>query len=211
MNLQVVESQEEKHPEKQPTRPWNVIAPLQHVSQEQLKIEYKKYSDQAVMVALNMLSDANIGLIVRTAACFSLGSVYVVGRRNYPAHTAVGTQNHIDVHRVTASTGPHNEFLSVERLKEFFDEQKNKYTLIFIEQHPGSIPLSKFNFNLKKPPMFIFGTESDGIPTELIDAFPESYTITIEQLGISRSLNVAVASGIVGYAWSQYKSQDKSA
>lgn len=183
---------------------YNVINSLQHLSKEQLKEEYQKRADKSAVCILNALSDANVGLIIRNASCFAMGTVFIVGRRKFQAHTAVGTNHYIDIKKVSASQGPHDEFLDVKKIKEFLDQQTD-YTLVFVEQAPHAVPLSKFDFNLPKPPMFIFGTESDGIPQELMI---NQHVVYIEQPGIIRSLNVAVCAGIVSYAWSQYKASN---
>ena len=47
--------------------------------------------------------------------------------------------------------------------------------------------------------IYVFGSESDGVSKEMIEA--SESVIHIEQLGSTRSVNVGVASGIFMYEW----------
>ena len=60
---------------------------------------------------------------------------------------------------------------------------------------PESKPLAKVK--LKMNSIFVFGSESDGLSQELLDAADQAFYI--EQLGSTRSINVGCASAIAMY------------
>ena len=51
---------------------------------------------------------------------------------------------------------------------------------------------------------FLFGAESCGLPTQLMEAFPDTHRIRIPMIATSRSLNLSNAVAVVAYeAWRQ--------
>jgi tRNA G18 (ribose-2'-O)-methylase SpoU len=182
---------------------WNVADEYQHLTPAEISALYEAKSDTTAVACINLGSDANIGLIIRTSAIYNVGKLYVLGRRKYDKRSTVGTEHHIPVERCFTMTGANAEQLDIAETIDRLIEFQKTYTIIFIEQMPGSYPVTAIkSIPMSKPPMFVFGSESYGIPEDIL-ALPESFCVTIPQFGIGRSLNVSIACGIVLYEWNR--------
>lgn len=79
------------------------------------------------------------------------------------------------------------------------------------------MPLSQVDWNIYKDKhlCFILGSEDNGVPQSIInqiERYPGSIVVSIEQIGVMRSLNVSIACGIVLYEYSMaYKKMFASA
>lgn len=132
----------------------------------------------------NLSHDFNIGTIVRNANAFNVSKVHIIGKRKYNRRGAMVTDKYLHIaHWPTA--------------KEFIENAKQRnQKLISIENNrPNSKPLQQADF--QKDTILIFGSESDGVSSELLDASISIYFI--EQLGSTRSINVGCASSIALY------------
>ena len=135
----------------------------------------------------NCHGDLNIGMMIRTAACLGARKVYLIGRRKYDARSVVGSDKYIEVIK-------HNE---IKDLKKFFFEEDMEP--IFVEQ--GGIDINCFNFksvyNFNRKPCLVLGSECDGIPEDFMKLFPDSVRLSIGQIGVIRSMNVATVCSII--------------
>jgi tRNA G18 (ribose-2'-O)-methylase SpoU len=164
---------------------YNVHTCFQYESPEKLKQISQRLLVNAAIMMLNTDGNMNIAMTVRSAAVLGFSDVYIVGRRSYDARPEVGAKHYITVHK-------HD---TVD--KHFFEV--NNLVPILVEQ--GGTPVEEFNFKpfLDKKICFIVGSESKGIPPEILAFhFPR---ITISQYGMVRSLNVSVASSVVMYEY----------
>lgn len=75
--------------------------------------------------------------------------------------------------------------------------QQSSQRLVATVAEAGSCSLTEFGF--LKTDLLIFGSESRGLPAEVIDTCGSA--ITIPSLGKTRSLNLAVAFGVVLFEW----------
>lgn len=182
-------------------RLWNVRTDLQHMSPEEIKTLYAEHSNSVTVGCLNLSGDTNIGVMMRTASLFAVGRFYILGRKYYDRRSSVGTQHHIPVERIYMMKGRDNEFLDEESTLETLTALQQHYTIVFVEQSPKSVPLRDIHsIPMKNPPLFLFGSESDGIPPKLLD-LPNTHCVVIPQPGIGRSHNVSIACGMVLYEW----------
>ena len=78
------------------------------------------------------------------------------------------------------------------------DARARQKTLVAIENNrPASQPLQQVE--AKPNSILIFGSESDGMTDELLDAVDQIFYI--EQLGSTRSINVGCASAVAMYEY----------
>ena len=141
----------------------------------------------------NVSHDFNAGTIVRNANNFNVSCVHIVGRRKYNRRGAMCTDKYLTV----KYWGDVSEFLEDqrERGREIVAIENNvsiKYTDKF-----GQIEDKKFTQNTT----LIFGSESDGLPEEILDGCDDIREIS--SYGSTRSVNVGVASGIAMYEWAR--------
>lgn len=168
-------------------RRYNVVGLFQDLPVERVKQFAQIAAVPASLMLFNLTGNLNVGMCIRTAAVFGFETVYVIGKKQYDARSAVGAKNYIHVERFSDLT---NDPVSWFESREL--------TPILIEQ--GGQPLSTVRFVpmcKDKHVVFIVGSESDGIPPAVLRALRAAPRITIEQPGLIRSLNVSTAAGIV--------------
>lgn len=160
--------------------------------------EYKGMSNEDVVAALdtkrvplevaieNLGHDFNIGTIVRNANAFNLARVHIVGKRKYNRRGAMVTDRYLHV----------DHFAEV---REFVADARGRgMRIMAIENNrPEARPLQEAE--VSRDCVLVFGSESDGISEELLEAADEIYYI--EQLGSTRSINVGCASAVAMYEW----------
>jgi tRNA G18 (ribose-2'-O)-methylase SpoU len=180
---------------KEPTLlKYNVHTPLQQLPVDSIQSLSKGLALPVCLMLYNLHGDMNIAMSIRTAVILGCSDVWVVGRRRYDRRPEVGARNYIQVHRLK------------ELPQNFFEE--NKLLPIFLEQ--GGTPIEDFSFKPYFPGriqegwkvVFLVGSESFGIPTELIKSL-NAPCLTISQYGVLRSLNVAIASSIILYEYTR--------
>ena len=179
----------------------NVLNDYQNLSVDEIKELYAKISSDVAVGCINLSGDCNIGMMIRSSSIFGVGKFYILGRKFYDRRSSVGTQNHIPVVKIYTMLGNHSETLNINEVINELKKLQDTYTIVFIEQSEKSIQLSDIHtIKMDKPPLFIFGNESSGIPIEILN-MELTICIEIKQRGIGRSLNVSTACGIVLYEW----------
>jgi len=141
------------------------------------------------LMLFNVDGNMNVAMSIRSAAVLGCSDVWIVGRRSYDARPEVGAKHYIRVHKIDKLEDP----------KAFFTERTLQPFLI--EQ--GGIPLEDMNFKpyVKGSVCFIMGSESHGIPEELLKVMKSTPRLTISQYGMVRSMNVSIAGSIVMYEY----------
>ncbi len=139
---------------------------------------------------LNIDYDLNISTIVRSHNAFSGQEIFYIGRRKYNRKGCVGTYLYENI----------THFLTFEEAKASIP---SGYTWVGIDNRPGAVPISQFDW--PENPLLVFGHEKEGL-----DFLPElpyhcSSIVMIPQTGSVRSLNVSVAVGITMYDLSMKK------
>lgn len=180
----------------------NVLEKFKDMSIDEIKTAYKNMSNNVAVGCLNLSGEFNVGIMVRAASLFGVEKFYIMGRKVYDKRTSVGCHTHMPVQVIRVTTGHHNEYLDDAAAKDEIVKLQEKYTIVFVEQSSASICLMKMkkSINFVLPPLFIFGTESDGVPKSLLE-IPGTYCVEIPQYGVGRSFNVSTACGIVLYEW----------
>ena len=168
---------------------FNVRDEYKNLTVPELKEIQDKESLPFSVVALNLNGDLNIGMMIRTAALLGASDFYIFGRRKIDRRPLVGVQNYMNIHRVWGlDTNEEIDYLSFQELCKTY-----KLSPVLVEQ--GGTPLNEVNWSDYPSPTFVFGNEGDGLPTEFIESdYPK---ISIPQVGVMRSFNVAAAASIV--------------
>ena len=140
-----------------------------------------------IVVLDSVRSMHNIGSIFRTCDAIGNCSIILCGICGKPPHkeihkTALGATDSV--------TWEYEESINktIEKLKQ------KKYEIIAVEQTDTSISLNQFNTKSKAIAL-VFGNEVKGISKQIIQLCHKA--VEINQHGIKKSMNVAVAAGIV--------------
>jgi len=192
------------------TTEFNVRDDLKHLTADEIRIEQARISKPWAVMLLNVTGDFNTGVILRTACAFGAKAVYIVGRKKYDKRTAVGVHHYFQTYSISGfqdfGTEPNREIVR----KTLED---NKLCPIFIEQGGLSVEDPAIWDNRIKAirlrdmiPTLVVGNEGLGIPDDILELgrlIPNSFQVSIKQIGITRSLNVSTAFGIVAHTMSQ--------
>jgi tRNA G18 (ribose-2'-O)-methylase SpoU len=168
-------------------------------------------SSGPAVLCLNVMGDANLGSMIRTACMFGVSAFYIAGRKRWDRRWSVGAHHYMDVkfapdiYDVTVNTHHSIEcecgkckVIQVERLIEFL--KFGGFTPCFVEQGGVDARDPVWKRTVERP-IFIYGNENAGIPMAVIRAvraaIPATIVLTIPQMGIMRSHNVASACSLV--------------
>ena len=169
------------------SRHYNVADEYKDNTVEENRERCRKDSLPFSIAAMSVAGDLNIGMMMRTASLLGARDFFIFGRKKYDKRSTVGAQNYINVHRYP---------MDVKSLHEVC--QDTEYQPVFIEQGGLTVPLTEGEWDrMPTKPMFVFGSESDGIPEDIMYTFPYAPIISIPQHGVLRSYNVAAAMSIV--------------
>ena len=169
------------------SRHYNVADEYKDNTVEENRAICNKQSLPFSIAVMSVAGDLNIGMMMRTASLLGASDFFIFGRRKYDKRSTVGAQNYINVHRYP---------MDVKSLHDVC--QDTGYQPVFIEQGGLTLPLTEVERNrMPTKPMFVFGSESDGIPEDIMYTFPYAPIISIPQRGVLRSYNVSSAMSIV--------------
>jgi len=165
-----------------PNKPRNVADYLKWMNEEETEKYLEENRLNFSVLILNILFDNNAGNIVRSANAFGAQEVIFFGHKKFDRRASVGAEFY--------SRFRHLKF--VEDLGELFKEFE---VVVGVENSEDALSLKTFEWQKNKKTLIIFGQESSGIPREILDKCTS--VVAIQQRGSVRSLNVAVAAGIV--------------
>jgi len=149
---------------------------------------------------LNVTGDLNVGTMIRTSHCLGASSVLIFGRQRIDNRSLVGSANYIRVEKIKDDWSDSCPARFVQELA------CRRLTPVLVEL--GGQPLHKINWTIRSEAItnrgnqicLVMGNETGGIPPEFFDAcltMPNSFTVSIPQRGVIRSMNVAVAHAII--------------
>src|SRR3989344_3026049 len=152
---------------------------------------------QSVVVLDNIRSLYNVGSIIRTADAFGIGEVFVCGYTPSPKDARLWKRQQSDpdaMIKKTALKGLQTVKWSQEETAETAVRKLKEagYFCVAVEQHPSSIHASK---RFQAPIAIVIGNELDGVSPETLKLCDQ--IIEIPMRGAGKSLNVAIAFGIV--------------
>ena len=97
-------------------------------------------------VMMEHWGDFNLGTLIRNANAFGAQEVFYFGQRKWDKRGAVGTYKYTNL-------------IFLETTEELLD-LKSRYTIIGIDNVPGSVPIT--NFVWPTNPLLVFGDEGFG-------------------------------------------------
>lgn len=180
----------------------NVVDQFKGLSDDIIRGEQESRRCELITVAINLTHDFNKSSALRTHSSYA-GKRFILlnrpndqlignpeGSKQWDKRGAVGTQNYNTV-----------EHYDINRHAELFDELRAEgYTIYAVDNQPEFNPESIHETVFPEKTVLIMGEEQFGIPEEIIRA--SDRMVYIPQAGVSpRSLNVAVAHGIIAYTW----------
>lgn len=162
----------------------NLIDKFKGMPNEAIVAELDKSRIPLEIAIENLAHDFNIGTVVRNANAFNVSRVHIIGKRKYNRRGAMVTDKYLHI----------DHFATVE---EFIaDAHARGMKVVAVDNNrPESKPLA--SVELVPNSILVFGSESDGISQELLEAADQAFYI--EQLGSTRSINVGCASAIAMY------------
>jgi len=204
---------------------WNCVTWLQKSPCDvRRKINMQMSSDSFSLLCLNLTADSNIGNMIRTACLLGCKKFYTAGRRKWDKRSSVGAQNYmniihleniytciIDTHHALECDCGECKIVNVDALTAFI--RAIGATPVFVEQGGMSVLEKSWKVGHSHV-VFIYGNESHGIPRQVIHAvkhnIPETVVVSVPQLGIMRSHNVATACSIVLWEYNRQRLMDMS-
>ncbi len=146
------------------------------------------------IATVNFMCDENLAYVVRSAGCFGLSDVHVIG--SIPEYREMrkysGTlNNYVVMHQYK---NPH----------DFLVAMKNKgIKLVSLELCDGATNIEDYNFDFNQQICIVTGHETTGVPAEIL---AHSEKVFIPMDGVGYSLNTSQAANIAAYeAVKQYK------
>ena len=161
----------------------NVVDHFKHMSIELIKGELTKNRSDLVVIAENFASDFNLASTIRNLNAFACKEIWIIGDSRFDRRGTVGT--HV--------------YETINHSKEVFsviDKLRNDgYTIVAVDNVDKSTNIEKYSWNKKSA--IILGSEQIGVSNAALNLADD--IVFIPMLGSTRSLNVAVASGIAMY------------
>lgn len=164
----------------------NLIDELKGLSNEEVKAQLGKCRNELEVAIENVSHDFNAGTIVRSANNFNVAKLHIVGRRKYNRRGAMCTDKYLEI-------------VYWASVAEFLAEQgaRGREVVAIENNTPRAKRLSEKK--LVKKTTLVFGSESDGLSSEMLEGVDD--VRLIESFGSTRSVNVGVAAGIAMYEW----------
>jgi len=159
----------------------NVADHFKDKSTEEIKQTLQNTAMPFAVCFENWLGDFNISTGIRNANAFNAREVFYVGNKKWDRRGAVGVHNYTSV-----------TFLpTIDDLIKL----QEKYIIIGIDNVPGSVPLSTYQWQPNT--LMVFGEEGAGLTPAMQSLCRD--IVYIEQYGSVRSLNCGTSSGIIMY------------
>lgn len=165
---------------------------------------------------INVTGDLNIGMAVRSACLLGAENFYIFGRRKFDSRSTVGAENYINIQQFVFDDPINADEDIYQAVVDLYLE---KHDIILCEH--GGEELGKFSWkdmidasysigindefdsrivkitrNDKYTPLFLFGSESHGLPPCLGENL-DFMKVSIPQRGVLRSFNVSAAMNII--------------
>ncbi len=145
--------------------------------------------------AINITGELNIGMMIRSACLLGAENFYIFGRKKFDKRSTVGAEKYINIVQYTFDDPIHADAEINDRLMYLL-----KWNSVVLCEHGGTEVGSykakqKYKAEFTKP-IFVFGSESHGLPDVVIQN-EHFYKLSIPQRGVLRSFNVSAAMNII--------------
>jgi tRNA G18 (ribose-2'-O)-methylase SpoU len=144
--------------------------------------------------AINITGELNIGMMIRSACLLGAENFYIFGRKKFDKRSTVGAEKYINIVQYTFDDPIHADTEINDRLMYLL-----KWNSVVLCEHGGTEAgsyLAKQMYTELKNPLFVFGSESHGLP-DIITQNENFYKLSIPQRGVLRSFNVSAAMNII--------------
>jgi tRNA G18 (ribose-2'-O)-methylase SpoU len=141
---------------------------------------------------INVTGCLNVGMMIRSACLLGAENFYIFGRRKFDARSTVGAEKYINIVQY-----PFDDPLTAD--EDMCDtlcalQMTKNYRILLCEHGGQQIGLGRNTWRNVENPLFLFGSESHGIPEVIGKQFD---SISIPQRGVLRSFNVSAAMNII--------------
>ena len=145
--------------------------------------------------AINITGELNIGMMIRSACLLGAENFYIFGRKKFDKRSTVGAEKYINIVQYTFDDPIHADAEINDRLMYLLN-----WNSVVLCEHGGTEVGSykakqKYKEEFTKP-IFVFGSESNGLPDVVIQN-QNFYKLSIPQRGVLRSFNVSAAMNII--------------
>jgi tRNA G18 (ribose-2'-O)-methylase SpoU len=141
---------------------------------------------------INVAGDLNVGMCIRSACLMGASNFYIFGRKKYDKRSTVGAEKYINIVQYNYEAPLHADQHILRDLLTL------DHHILVCEQDGfelGTLECELTYNNVKnKDPLFLFGSESHGVPDIIANRFTK---ISIPQRGVLRSYNVSAAMNIM--------------
>ena len=161
----------------------NVIDHYQSMSTEVIKGMLQEKRGELIIIAENYCSDFNLATTIRNSNAFVVKEVRITGRRKWDRRGAVGTQNYETI----------KYYDSTEEAFEGLREEG--YKIVVADNVDTAVDVRDYAWQPRTA--LVLGQEQLGVSETALQLADD--IVYIPMLGSVRSLNVAVASGIMMY------------
>ena len=180
---------------------YNVADQFKDNTYEENRIICEDGSLNFAVGVINVTGELNVGMIIRSASLIGAKEFYTFGRKRIDMRSTVGGEKYLPIKQYV-----YEDPLDAD--KQLLDDLLTlPYTVVLVEHTNENYRLGKNNAHIysmcARPPLFLFGSESHGIPDTLLNAMepdgPEHlfHRLSIPQRGVLRSFNVAAAATLV--------------
>lgn len=142
------------------------------------------------VAAVEFQLDANVGMIVRAAACFGAAAVHVIGH----------VPPRVVLRGLSGSTSDLVEIIQHKTPSDFIRATRGS-SLISLELRAGSIPISDFEFDACADTIIVAGHEECGVPEEIFMA--SEAVVHIPMPGFGFCLNTALSAHVALYEYTR--------
>jgi tRNA G18 (ribose-2'-O)-methylase SpoU len=143
---------------------------------------------------INITGELNIGMMLRSACLFGAENFYIFGRNKFDKRSTVGAENYINIVQYVFDDPIHADMQIAQKLLDV--KKMMEHTIVLCDT--GGHEIGKYttwNYFRDQNPLFIFGSESHGIPSAVSEQFKNK--VSIPQRGVMRSFNVSAAMNII--------------
>jgi len=133
----------------------------------------------ASLVSINFRCDDNLAYLIRTAACFGISTIHVIGSIPNRKVLFNSSGSLVDFINLKSYSNP-SEFLAYAR--------EENYKLVAAELVDHSVSLHDYRFNFDRHTAIILGNETTGVPSEII---AHADTVHIPMWGVGFCLNTS--------------------
>ena len=139
------------------------------------------------LCCINFMHDGNLGYLIRSAACFGVDNIYVIG--SVPDRKILNSLSGslVDYVKITSFRNP-IEFIN--------HANAGKIRLVSAEIHECAESILSYRFNFDKRVCLVVGHEESGIPVEILR---NSEVVNIPMPGVGYCLNTSQTANILLY------------